>query len=111
MIEIKTRYQRSLSSSQESCLAFLLCSDEGSGAELVAEALAARLGLYTVVSSARKLVGDTSGSTEALLKREASCVGENTNLWLLTNVRLLAYDREGSLDYRAIACLQSCLSS
>ena len=60
----------------------------------------------TVVSRCRDMVGDTSGSTEALVKREAAAAGQRLALWLLKEVEVLSRDREGNIDHRALAATE-----
>ena len=112
LVEMRTRHLKAQARrSTSSCLTLLLSGEEGAGADLVAEALAGRLGLARMVSSGRELVGDTSGTTEAHLKREAEQAAQGLTLWTINEVDLVAKDREGSQDCRALAALKNSLAT
>jgi len=93
------------------CLTVLLSGEMGSGVESVVEATAAKLGLEMTVSRCRDLVGETSGATEALFRREATSAGQRLSLWFLKDVEVLAKDREDNVDYRALAAIEEALES
>jgi len=93
------------------CLPVLVAGEEGSGAERLVAALAARLGLGHQASSGRDMVGDTSGATEAHLRREAVAAGRGLTVWVVEEVEVVARDKEGAVDHRALAALQEGLES
>ena len=90
----------------------LLDGEAGAGQQLLLPALAARLGHVYRKTWARELVGDTSGATEALVRRAgAELAGLGPHVWALLEVETLGRDREGREDARAVHAVQQCLAS
>ena len=77
---------------------------------MVVEVMVVVMVTMTVVSRCRDMVGDTSGSTEALVKREAATAGQRLALWLLKEVEVLSRDRDGNIDHRALAATEEALA-
>ena len=102
------RYQKSLETfPSKSGLKLVLAGSVGSGAELVTTALAKYLGLGYVMISARDLVGDTSGSSEALIRRFGTSLTNSLNLIIvITELDVVAFDKERNFDERAFLALQ-----
>ena len=94
----------------KSCLKFVLAGSVGSGGELITTALAKYLGIGYSVISARDLIGDTSGSSEALIRRFGSSLNNLDNtLVLIDEVDVVTFDKDKNFDERAFLALQETL--
>jgi len=80
----------------------------GNDKEAILEALALKLGLNKVRADCSSWIGDSSGSTEGKLKHFFIQIKGQTasSLAILDNVSLLAFNREGQLDFRVLERLK-----
>jgi len=69
-----------------------------------------KLGYSVEMTSSRDLVGDTSGATENIIKRAISSLTSPV-VWVLDELQLLARDREGRIDERALLTLKEGLDT
>ena len=108
--DIHRRYQRAVARSPGRPALRLTVSGgagPGGGAELLCHALAAQLGFSANTVRARDLVGDTAGSSEALLRRlGTSQSGARHEAIIIQEVDVIVMDRERNFDERAFLALQ-----
>ena len=109
--DIISRYRRTLSRLPgKSCLRLIVSGAPGSGVDVVCEALSRSLGLDQVIINSRELVGDTSGSSEALIKRIGTNNATKHNMILvLEDLEVLVHNKDGNFDDRAFLALQETL--
>lgn len=92
-------------------MTFLIGGEAGSGCNLITQALARKLGYTYLETSARDLVGETSGSSEALIKRAVNNIGSFHHvLWVVHHVEVVVSDKDKNFDDRAFLALQESLS-
>ena len=110
-LNIQRRYQRNIDKMCfKSCLTFLVGSEPGSGCHVITQALASKLGYSLMETRGRDMVGDTSGATEALIKRAASNAKAGKYLvWVISDVNTVVLDKDNQFDDRAFLSLQESL--
>ena len=85
-------------------LQFILLKDRE---KVITKALAGKLGFTHHVIMARDLVGDTSGATEALIKRFTTSINTLHHILLvIEEVDVIAHDKEKNFDDRAFLTFQ-----
>ena len=105
------RYKKSLQKfPTKSCLKFVFSGNVGSGQDVMTEALAKYLGLEYLTFAARDLIGDTSGSSEALVRRFGSNLNNtHQSVIVMEELDVIAFNKDGQFDERAFLALQETL--
>ena len=108
---IYKRYQKSLiKCPDKQCLKMLVSGSQGTGSGLLCEALAGLLGYSLDTINCADLVGDTSGSSEALIKRIGVTHSNDLHtIIVLDNLEMLVHDKEKNFDERAYLALEEVL--
>ena len=110
---IHTRYQKLVSRCPgRPPLMMTVSGSQGCGSWYLCRGLAASLGYGLDILRSRDLAGDTSGSSEALIKRLATTYSNiRHRLIVLEEVNLIVTDKEKKFDDRAFLSLQETLES
>ena len=105
------RYKKSLQKfPSKSCLKFVFSGNVGSGQDVMTGALAKYLGLEYATFAGRDLIGDTSGSSEALVRRFGSSLSNtHHSVIVIEEVDVVAFNKDGQFDERAFLALQETL--
>ena len=113
IVSIHSRYQKLVTRRPDRPpLMMTVSGSQGCGSWLLCQGLAASLGYGLDILRSRDLVGDTSGSSEALVRRLASTYSNTKHrLIILEDVNLIAMDREKKFDDRAFLALQETLET
>ena len=110
---IHTRYQKLVSRCPDRPpLMMTVSGSQGCGSWYLCRGLASSLGYGLDILRSRDLAGDTSGSSEALIKRLSTTYSNiRHRLIILEEVNLIVMDKEKKFDDRAFLSLQETLEN